>query len=219
MPNAVVARASIDAPASIPAGGDLLLLADKSGGVTFSWKLISPKVPFLTLGNGEAAAIRGPAPGVYRFVLIVTGSAPGSYDFDFADILVPSAEPTPTPTPAPVPPPPDPPPQPSPDPSPAPTPGFAGHIHATLVFDLDEPSTAQLRASTVAADLLAMNATWYAAASGGTVAKIFAKIAPNDGLPVVYFTDDLGNLRGTLKAPTTKAAVIAKLTRIRWGDK
>ena len=109
-------QAIITAPASVPSGSALVLLADKSNG-SLAWKIVSPKVACLTLDQGSrrnvALVIPLPADGVYRFALIATGDAAGTFDFDFADVLVgggqPSPIPGPGPSPTPVPPQPIPP--------------------------------------------------------------------------------------------------------------
>lgn len=215
-PGRVAPIALITAPPSVPAGAPLILTAERStsrGPV--AWSLIAPKGPFEVWSRPGSPdgmlLIRNPVPGAtYKFALVATGDEP-AFAFDFADVAVAPTGPVPPPGPGPEPAPPTPP---VPPPVPA---GYAGHVHATLVFDLDDPSTAQLRASPVKDDLKALDASWYTAPTAGTVCRRFAHHTAVDGLPIVYFTDPKGNVLDRLKSPRAEAEVLAMLRKIR-GD-
>jgi hypothetical protein len=223
---APIAKPTPVASVKIPVGplyaGDLITLdATASIGDTIDWEVVSP--PELTTFDVDSNRLkltfanRLPGTYIFRFEAESIMPDPGSplgYKIakskqrvvftTISSTPVPDPTPTPGPTPPPIP----------PTPPPAPV-VFTGHVHATLVFDLDEPSTAPLRASTVKADLKALNADWYIAPTAGPVAKLFASYTTADGLPTVYYTDDLGKMLGTLKAPTTRDQVLAKMKAIR----
>ena len=238
------AKALAQSRSSYPSGS--VVFVNAAGSVS-AWPLQfavvgKPDEPKSTLDGGMGAIFPGLVDGQYFIAVTASGPVDGKPPaIDTAVVAVtvgPVPKPTPTddptlaskidelsatvstglaqiiakldaiPAPAPVPP--------TPTPPPAP-PGFAGHVHATLVFDLDEPSTALLRASTVKAEMKALGADWYVAPTAGPVAKLFASYTTADGLPTVYFTDDAGKMLGTLKAPTTKDQVVAKMKAIRGG--
>jgi hypothetical protein len=144
-------------------------------------------------------------PGLYPFKVLAIGQVDGKVKLSKAKVTI-QVGPAPTPPPivpvAPV--------------EPV-VPAFAGKIHATLIFNLDEPSTAPLRISSIKADLAVLGADWYVAPSGGDVAKLFGKYTTADGLPAVYLTDDLGRMLGVVKAPTSKDQVLARVKAIRGG--
>lgn len=211
-PPLVVAKAVAASKATYPSGS--VVYVDATGSTT-SWPLQfqvvgRPSEPKATLDGGNGVIYPALPDGVY-FVAVsasvpVEGKPPA---IDTAVVAV-TIGPPPAPAPDPTPGPPIPPPVP---------PAFTGKIHATLVFDVDEPSTAQLRASTVKADLKTLNADWYVAPTAGAVAGMFARFTSADGLPTIYFTDDAGKMLGVpLKAPTSKDQVTARIKAIRGGN-
>lgn len=209
----VVPVATISAPASVPPGTPLVLFADGSVSKSpLNWVLISPKGSAFSVYSsptlaGAVLIVPAPTPGVtYKFAMVASGDAP-PFAFDFAEVPVQAATPPIPPSP--------PGPFPDPTPTPPPEPGFTGHLHSVLVFDVDEPSTAQLRASTIKADAKTLDSEWYVAPSVGATAQLFAKYTAADGVPTVYFMDDAGKIIDRLKSPTTKDQVLAKLKTIR----
>jgi hypothetical protein len=96
-----------------------------------------------------------------------------------------------------------------------PAPAVAGKLHATLVFDLDEPSTAPLRVSKIKADLAALDCQWYVAPTASAVATAFKAYSDTSGVPVVFISDDAGKIVATVKAPTKPADVVDQVKALR----
>jgi hypothetical protein len=194
-----------DALGPVAPGAWVTLDASATVGDDLDWDTDAPDT-FYRIDTGKRLVyFSTTTPGSYPFKVLAIGSVDGKLKLSKAKVTI-QVGPAPLPTPvipvAPV--------------APA-IPPFAGKLHATLVFDLDEPSTAPLRISSVKADLALLGTDWYVAPSGGDVAKLFSRYTVASGLPTVYITDDAGAMRGTVKAPTSKDQVVAEIKAIRGG--
>lgn len=220
-PSPVFPVAVITAPASVPAGAPLVLFGDQSTtSGRLSWILISPKVPFEVWDQpeepGSLFLVRQPTAGVtYRVALVAYGGGNPAFAFDFADIPVgqmPNPPPGPSPGPAPGP-------EPGPQPPPAPpSPVVAGPLDAVLAFSQDDPSTAQLRVSTVAAQLSALDCRWSVVATASPLYPAFAPFLPKSGVPAVLVIGDVGGVRKvvwTIEGPTRPADVVDAVKKLR----
>lgn len=209
--------AAVSHPDVVRVGMPINLYADASvSSKPLAWRqLLGPKAPYTTYAQddrkGVLLVMRNPPAGMYRFALIAIGDAPDAFDFAFADVVV-LPQPTP-PAPAPVP-------APATVPVPAKAPPRAteaveGPLSATLIFDLDDPSTAHLRASDVKDQLAALDCKWFVAATASPAARGYMPFVPSSGLPAAFVVDSRGRVILTVKAPVKPADVVAPIQAIR----